>query len=653
VLTGDELAALDDDGLSRVLDAPELVFARIAPEQKLRVVRALRAKGETVAVTGDGVNDAPALLEADIGISMGLAGTDVARESSDMVLMDDNFASIVNGIEEGRSVFDNLKKFIVYVYAHNWAELLAFIAFVILGVPLPLAVVQVLAIDLIMEIPPSLSLTLEPPEPGIMERPPRSRRSRLFDLAALARSAYIGVLIGAAALLLCFQTWSLGGWHLGLSAIKDTGLYVKGTTVFMAAVMAGQLGTLFATRTNVRSAFSVSPLRNRWLLVAVLVETMMLLAVVYVPALQTLFSTGPLAPAEWLYIYSFFPAIIVLEEGRKLWLRRFVLPAPVAPPAPLAITETAVAAPVAAARPAPFVELAPPILLALFMKPGEDSAVRFSLKLGRKAGSRVVIMPPGARGRLDRPMESLRARVDALVAGGMPAEQIEVRLSGQALQDETIVSALSEALKETKAGTIVVPVGRKALSGGKRGWGKIAWTGSFPESRVLLVSGPEKAGAAPAGRPLRILIPVLSEVRQGPFELAAALTTGAVIPDVDVVAARVVEMPKYAPLYSIYRRDTLAIGDDQLTFIRSRLSRPLRKLIHPVVLLVRNIGGDIAGFASERQVDLIILEGGRAPDGRLVLSSEERDIVDRAKCTVVVMMPRLPPERLESSRAKA
>jgi Ca2+-transporting ATPase len=652
VLTGDELAALDDDSLSKVLEKPELVFARIAPEQKLRVVRALRARGETVAVTGDGVNDAPALLEADIGISMGIAGTDVARESSDMVLMDDNFASIVNGIEEGRSVFDNLRKFIVYVYAHNWAELLAFIAFVLLGTPLPLAVVQVLAIDLIMEIPPSLSLTVEPPEPGIMERPPRSRRSRLFDLAALGRSAYIGVLIGAAALLLCFQTWSQGGWHLGMSAIKDTGLYVKGTTVFMAAVMAGQLGTLFATRTNVRSAFSVSPLRNRWLLAAVLAETVILLAVVYVPALQALFSAGALAPVDWLYIYSFFPVIILLEEGRKLLLRRFVLPAPAVPPAPPAAIAEAEPAPGATARPGPFVELAPPVLLALFMRPGEDSAVRFSLKLGKQAGSRVVMMPPGSAGRLDRSMDGLRSRVEALVSGGMPAEQIEVRLSGAALQPEAIVSALSSVIRETNAETVVVPVGRDVLSGGKRKLARIAWAGRFTDRRVVLVSGPERAGAGPADRPLRILIPVLSEVRPGPFELAASLTAGSVIPDVDVVAARVIEMPRQAPLYSIYRRDTLAIGDDQLRSIRSGLSRPLRKLIHPVVLLVRNIGGDIARFAGERQVDLIILEGGRAADGSLVLTKEERDIIARAGCTVAVVIPREARAERTSVRAK-
>jgi len=640
IVTGDELAAMDEQKLSKTLEGPELVFARIAPEQKLRVVRALRAMGETVAVTGDGVNDAPALLEADIGISMGLSGTDVARESSDMVLMDDNFASIVNGIEEGRSVFDNLKKFIVYVYAHNWAELLAFIAFVLLGTPLPLAVVQVLAIDLMMEIPPSLSLTLEPPEPGIMERPPRSRRSRLFDLGALARSAYIGVFIGIAALLLCFLAWSQGGWAPGSSTIKDPSVYIKGTTVMMAAIMAGQLGTLLATRTNVRSAFTVSPLRNKWLLAAIMVEVLVLLAVVYVPPLQMLFSTGPLAPVDWLYIYSFFPAIILMEEGRKYLLRRFVLPAPVAVPLAVPAREAAPAALPGRLPARPFQEIAPPILLAVFLGPGEQDAVRFSLRLGRQSGSRVIMMPPEPGGRLDHSIKDVQRGVDELAAEGVPVEEIEVHLPGRAPGRDFMADTIRKAIAGTGADTIVVPVDRKALSR-RRPADAIRWADDLKDRRLLLVSGPRTGHRAPARRLYRILIPVLGEFQKGPFELAERLTAGSVIPDVDVVAARVLEMPRTGSLYSIYRRESLAIDDSQLSFVKTKIGRPLRKLIHPTVLLVRNIGMDIARFAREREVDLIIMEGRRGAGGPL-LSREEAAIAARAGCTVVVVLPPLP-----------
>ena len=164
VTTGLQLDEFDDEALAQALQGSSAVFARINAEQKLRIVRLLRARGEVVAVTGDGINDVPALLEGDIGIAMGRSGTDAARESADMVLLDDNFASIVASIEQGRGVYDNLKKFLVYDFTHNWAELAAFLAFVLLQTPLPLAVVQVLAIDLLLEIPPSLSLSMDQPD---------------------------------------------------------------------------------------------------------------------------------------------------------------------------------------------------------------------------------------------------------------------------------------------------------------------------------------------------------------------------------------------------------------------------------------------------------------------------------------------------------
>ena len=187
------------------------MFARTTPEQKLRIVRALRAKGETVAVTGDGVNDAPALMEAEVGIAMGVGGTDVARESADMVLLDNNFISMVEGVKLGRGMFDNLKKFVYYVFTHNWAELVTFVAFVLLQVPLPLLVVQVLAIDLALDVFPSLALIMEPPEPDVMKRPPRRLGSRLIDAPMLLRALYVGIIVAVGSLAWAFHTWMMAG----------------------------------------------------------------------------------------------------------------------------------------------------------------------------------------------------------------------------------------------------------------------------------------------------------------------------------------------------------------------------------------------------------------------------------------------------------
>ncbi len=238
---------------------------------------------------------------------MGITGTDVARESADMILMDDNFASIVNGIEEGRSVFDNLQKFNVYVFTHNWAELATFIAFVLLQTPLPLAIVGILLIDLVLDIPPSLALTLEPPEPGIMERPPRKKENRLFNIKSLARSGYIGLFIGSFALVWCFYAWSQTGWSIGQPSMTDYTAYLKGTTMVIVGIMAGQLGMLIATRTNIKSTFSVSLRHNKWLLIAILIELLILFSVVYIPFFSPVFNTISLQPLDWIFLYSIVP----------------------------------------------------------------------------------------------------------------------------------------------------------------------------------------------------------------------------------------------------------------------------------------------------------------------------------------------------------
>jgi len=316
LVTGYYISSLSDSELKRLLNAKEIVFARMTPEQKLRIVKLLLEKGEVVAATGDGVNDAPALVEADIGVAMGLSGTDVARESADMVILDDNFASIVRGIELGRSIFDNLKKFMLYVFTHNWAELMAFLAFIFLHVPLPLTILQVLAIDLVLEIPPSLALILEPPEPGTMNAPPK-KNARLFDRHILFRSATIGSLTGIWALGLALFRWHEGGWVFGESMIADRLLYLHGTTIVMAGIIAGQLGNLLSARTNFESIAKFDMQKSKWILIGVAASFAMLLAFVYLPVFQDFLGTTSLRLSDWIYLFAIAPVVLLIEEFKK------------------------------------------------------------------------------------------------------------------------------------------------------------------------------------------------------------------------------------------------------------------------------------------------------------------------------------------------
>ncbi len=654
VVTGYQLSRMPDEELSRILDTPELVLARITPEQKLRIVRLLRDKGETVAVTGDGVNDAPALLEADIGIAMGITGTDVARESADMVLLDDNFASIVNGTEIGRSVFDNLRKFIVYVFSHNWAELATFVVFVMFLTPqtLPLSVVGILAIDLGMDIPPSLALTLEPPEPGIMDRPPRPRKSRLFDLATILRSFYIGTMIGLVALFWCFSIWAQGGWHLGLadwpSTPADVQWYRMGTTAVIAGIMAGQLGTLFATRTNVASAFSLNPLRNRWLLPGIAAELGILLGLVYLPPLQVVFATSPFLPSTWLFLYAFVPVILLFEEIRKLTVRRIILPARAPAPARPAVSfavspgvEVILKAKPEVRTRIPFIERGPPVLVPLTLQGSDEIAVAVALSLAEYSGSRIVLVRlPGvspASGARD-----MELRLESLArASDTPASFVDLPPSGGRRGRHSLGRDLESLAERTKAETVVIPVGPDVFAG--RRAERRRWIHDLRRHRVILVRGPGKAVEAPA-RLQRILIPVLEEFHAEPFDIAASLTAASLFPAVDVVAAKVIKIPQIVPLYSTYRPESLIDQDRELSFLRQLRTRPIMRLLTPKILMVRDIGRDLVDFAEERDIDVILLAGRWEAVRRGFLSKDERAVATKAKGTVIVVLPAAKPE---------
>ena len=249
VLTGDHLARMSDTQVQLALDAPEIVCARVTADQKLRVVRAFQRKRHIVAVTGDGVNDAPALRAADIGIAMGLSGTDVAREASDLVLLDDNFASIVDAIEEGRAIFDNIRKFLAYILTSNVPELVPYLAFAFARVPLALTVIQILAVDLGTDMLPALGLGVEPPDSRVMHRPPRGRRDRLLTPGLLVRAyLFLGVLEAVASMAAFFFVLVAAGWQPGQALSAGDATYRQATTACLTAIVVMQMVNVFLCR---------------------------------------------------------------------------------------------------------------------------------------------------------------------------------------------------------------------------------------------------------------------------------------------------------------------------------------------------------------------------------------------------------------------
>ena len=327
IVDGDAIEAMDDARLVRALATPGALVARVTPEQKLRIARVLHEAGEVVAMTGDGVNDAPALRTADIGIAMGRSGTDVAREAADIVLLDDNFASIAAAVEEGRAVYDNIRRFAQYHFSSNVAELLAFLAWGLSGgaVPLPLVVMQVLAIDLGTDLLPAIALGTERPEPGIMQRPPRPRDERLLNRRTLGRVyGFVGLLVGLAGMATFLASYWLAGWRPG-EPLADSGqLYVQATAMTYAGIVAGQVGAGFAFRTNRESLLRVGPFSNRFLLVGIAFEVALLIAIVSFGPLQGVFHTAALDPLAWPLLLVWPAVVVAAEEARKAAFRRWI-----------------------------------------------------------------------------------------------------------------------------------------------------------------------------------------------------------------------------------------------------------------------------------------------------------------------------------------
>jgi len=334
IVSGADLEAMEDDELRAILTEHwEIVFARVRPEHKMRVVSNLKEMGEIVAVTGDGVNDAPALKRADIGVAMGITGTDVAREAAVMVLLDDSFASIVSAVELGRSVYQNIRKFLIYLFSHNLAELSPILAATFVGFPLvPLTALQVLAIDLGSDVMPALALGAEPPEPGIMDRPPRPPSERLFSSSVVGRFLFLGSIQSVGVVFAFF--WRIHSSHLGFHAFEQASgspypagavarhAYREALTMTEAGIVMSQFFNGFAVRTDEQSVFKVGLFTNLPLIAAEFLGVTIVSAISYVPVLEDVFHTAPLTIYDWLMLGSFGLALLVADELRKAFVRK-------------------------------------------------------------------------------------------------------------------------------------------------------------------------------------------------------------------------------------------------------------------------------------------------------------------------------------------
>jgi Ca2+-transporting ATPase len=332
ILTGAEVEEMNEAELQAALDG-EVIFARMAPEHKLKLVATFQSKGEVVLVTGDGVNDAPALRKADVGVAMGVAGTDVSKEAADVILTDDNFAAMVSAIEEGRAVYDNIRKFIRYIFASNVPEILPFALASMMGIPLALTVPQILAIDMGTDLLPAMALGTEKPEAGVLRRPPRRRNQPLLDGRLAARAVWLGGIEAALCFLGFFGVYRLSGYtdllHLPRVdllpfverlATPAGRVYILATTVFHAGVVIAQIGNAFACRKERLGGRRIGWFSNRLLWLGIVAEVCAILAMIYFPPLASIFEHWLVPPKYWIGLAMFAPGLYSLD-----WILRLIL----------------------------------------------------------------------------------------------------------------------------------------------------------------------------------------------------------------------------------------------------------------------------------------------------------------------------------------
>ena len=325
IINGEEIEKISDDKLEDILAREDILFARMASNQKLRIATALQNVGEVVAMTGDGVNDAPALKKADIGIAMGKSGTEVAKEAADMILLDDNFSTIVAAIEEGRTVYFNIKKFVTYILSSNVPEIVPYILQFFLKIPLPLSVIQILSIDLGSDMLPGLALGSEKPEKNIMNRPPAGSQERILDWEVFKRGYFFVGIIEASAAMAAFVSFLLlHGWQYGTVDLGDPYLHRQAMTMTLLGAISCQLMNVWTMRSWEFSAFSVGFLSNPLLLGAMVIELAWIWMLLYVEPVQNIFNTASV-PLKDLWILLPFPVLLFVSHEFYKWRKRIKL----------------------------------------------------------------------------------------------------------------------------------------------------------------------------------------------------------------------------------------------------------------------------------------------------------------------------------------